>query len=360
MTNQSLFNPATMGDLSLPNRILMAPLTRNRAQSDGTPKKITETYYHQRASAGLIITEATQVSDLGKGYLDTPGIYNQSHADAWRDITTAVHSGGGRIFSQLWHVGRISHTSLLPEGQHPVSSSNKQANAQTFTAEGFVDCSPPVALDAEGIKSTIADFVTAAQTAKDAGFDGVEIHAANGYLLDQFLSDSVNDRTDEYGGSVENRSRIVFEIIDAVSEVFPKSRIGVRLSPLGQFNDMGDSDPEKLFSYLYAKLDKLNLAYLHVVEKFPGSDMSSEEEAMMSRIRTHYTGLYIANGDYDRERAEKAVAEGHAHAVSFGRPFIANPDLPERYRINSDLNEPNQQTFYGGGEEGYIDYPALN
>lgn len=359
MTSPSLFDPVQMGALTLPNRVLMAPLTRNRAQGDGTPKAMAQTYYRQRASAGLIITEATQVSAMGKGYIDTPGIHEAAHQAAWREITQAVHGGGGRIFAQLWHVGRISHSSLLPDGAQPVSSSARAANAQTVTADGFVDCSPPVALDKAGITATVADFVTGAKTALAAGFDGVEIHAANGYLLDQFLRDGVNDRTDEYGGSAENRSRLLFDIIEAVSAVFPRDRIGVRLSPLAQFNDMGDSDPEALFGYVYERLNGLNLAYLHVVEKFPGSEMSAEDEALMARLRPKYTGFYIANGDYSKERAEQAIAGGHADAVTFGRPFIANPDLPERFRVDAPLNEPNPDTFYGGNEAGYTDYPTL-
>jgi len=360
MTQHSLFEPVMMGDLSLPNRVLMAPLTRNRAQGDCIPTEMMQTYYYQRASAGLIISEATQISDLGKGYIDTPGIYRAAHREGWKKVTQAVHSGGGRIFAQLWHVGRISHTSLLPEGAQPVSSSSKRANAQTVTAEGFQDCSTPVALDAQGIQKTIADFITGARTAKEAGFDGIELHAANGYLLDQFLSDSVNDRTDDYGGSIENRSRLLLEVIDAVSDIYPRSRIGVRLSPLGQFNDMGDSDPEKLFSYLYAKLDRMNLAYLHVVERYTGRKLTAAQEEMMASIRGKYTGFYIANGDYTKEMAEAAIAGGHAHAIAFGKAFIANPDLPERLRINAALNEARQEKFYGGGAEGYTDYPALS
>ncbi|MEM8795169.1 MAG: alkene reductase [Pseudomonadota bacterium] len=354
-----LFTPIEMGELTLPNRILMAPLTRNRAQPDGTPSPSAETYYAQRASAGLIFTEATQISDLGKGYLNTPGIYTEDHVAAWRKITDAVHAGGGRIFSQLWHVGRISHVSLLPDGDQPVGPSNKAAGAQTFTEKGFEDVSTPRALDEAGIKAVIADYAHAAKMALKAGFDGIEIHAANGYLLDQFLQDGVNDRTDAYGGSIENRARLLMEVLDAVEAVYPKGRIGVRLSPLGQFNDMGDSDPEVLFTYLYKALDARKLAYLHVVEQFPGSTLAPEESAMMKRLRAAYNGFYIANGGYGRDESATALANDHADALAIGRPFIANPDLPRRYLLSADLNEPDGDTFYGGSEKGYTDYPAL-
>lgn len=356
----SLFNTVQMGTTRLPNRVLMAPLTRNRAHSDGTPKDFTPAYYAQRASAGLIITEATQISDIGKGYLDTPGIYTNRHVAAWRNINSAVHAAGGRIFVQLWHVGRISHTSVLPEGLSPVAPSAIAAQAQTFTAKGFVGCSDPIALDNDGISSTIADFRHAAQAAKDAGFDGLEVHCANGYLLDQFLQDGTNTRGDSYGGSIENRTRLMNEVLDAVAEVFPVENIGIRLSPLGQANDISDSEPEALFSYVYETLSARKLAYIHVVEQFPGIETSEEEVAMMARLRARYDGFYIANGGYDAVTAAHAVESGHADAIAFGRPFLANPDLPERYRADAMLNEPDGNTFFGGDEKGYTDYPFLD
>ncbi|WP_050525800.1 alkene reductase [Pseudorhodobacter aquimaris] len=355
-----LFNPAQMGILSLPNRVLMAPLTRNRAQPDGVPKDMAQTYYAQRASAGLIVSEATQISDMGKGYLDTPGIYTEDQTRAWRKITDAVHANGGRIFCQLWHVGRISHNSLLPDGASPVSSSDRRAKTQTFTANGFEDCSTPVALDAKGIARTVQDFRAAAEWAKVANFDGVEVHAANGYLIDQFLQDGVNNRSDDYGGSVKNRMRLLFEVLDAVKLVWPSSRVGVRLSPLGQANDISDSDPETLFRAVYQALGDHNLAYLHVVESFPGSEGDSDGKALLNRLRKEYSGFYIANGGYDAESAAKAIADGTADAVTFGRAFIANPDLPERFRRGAALTQPDQQTFYGGDEHGYTDYPFLD
>jgi N-ethylmaleimide reductase len=360
MTNtMNLFTPIRMGTLDLPNRVLMAPLTRNRAQSDGVPKDMAQTYYGQRATAGLIVSEATQISAMGKGYLDTPGIYTQGQAAAWRSITDAVHAAGGRIFCQLWHVGRISHSSLLPGGAAPVSSSAKAAQTQTFTAKGFEDCSTPEALSPEAIARTVQDYRNAAEWARKAGFDGVEVHAANGYLLDQFLQDGVNDRSDAYGGSVENRMRLLAEVLDAVKLVWPGNRVGVRLSPLGQANDISDSDPEGLFRKVYQMLDGHDLAYLHVVGSFPGSKGSEKDAALLRRLRAGWKGFYIANGGYDAQSAADAVTSGDADAVAFGRPFIANPDLPERFRVGAELNTPNPDTFYGGDGAGYTDYPFL-
>jgi len=354
-----LFSPIIMGAVELPNRVLMAPLTRNRAQSDGTPKDMAQTYYAQRATAGLIFTEATQVSAMGKGYIDTPGIHSDAQVAAWKKITDAVHAKGGRIFLQLWHVGRISHSSLLPDGASPVSSTDRAAAAQTFTANGFEDTSKPERLTVEGIAATVADFVKATENAKAAGFDGVEVHAANGYLLDQFLQDGVNDRDDQYGGSIANRLRFVEEVVDAVVGAWSADRVGMRLSPLGQFNDMSDSNPEALFTEVYKMADAKGLAYLHVVEQFPGTAADDAQRALLNRLRSHFTGFYIANGDFDAASGAAAIASGHAQAITYGRPFIANPDLVERYRSGAALNTPDGDTFYGGDEKGYTDYPAL-
>ncbi|SES17626.1 N-ethylmaleimide reductase [Tranquillimonas rosea] len=355
-----LFQTARMGDLDLPNRVLMAPLTRNRAQSDGTPWDVSQTYYAQRASAGLIVSEATQISALGKGYVDTPGIHTEAHAEAWSKITDAVHANGGRIFLQLWHVGRISHVSLLPDGATPQAPSAVRANAQTFTQNGFEDTSEPHAMTEDEIADLIAQYRHAATLAKRAGFDGVEVHGANGYLLDQFLQDISNKRTDAYGGSVENRARLLSEVVDAVTEVWGSDRVGVRLSPLGQANDMGDSDPEALFGHVYGMLDRKRLAYLHVVEKFPGNDTDDASRALLERLRGLWSGFYIGNGDYTADSAATAIAKGHADAVTFGRDFIANPDLPERFRRGAELNPQDRDTFYGGDERGYTDYPFLD
>ncbi len=355
----TLFRPATLGALDIPNRILMAPLTRNRAHSDGTPWKKAQIYYGQRASAGLIVSEATQITPRGKGYLDTPGLHAPRHVEAWRKITDAVHARGGRIFLQLWHVGRISHVSLLPEGETPQAPSAIRAGQKTFTADGFTDCSEPHAMTQEEILETVEAFRQGAEDALEAGFDGVEIHSANGYLLDQFLQDKTNRRDDAYGGPIENRMRLLSEVIDAVATVWPRERIGIRLSPLGQANDIDDSDREALFTAVYRMISEARLAYLHVVEKFYGVELDQEEIDLLKRLRTNYEGFYISNGGFDAERAAEAIASGHCDAVTFGRPFIANPDLPERYRLGADLNPQDSDTFYGGDETGYIDYPFL-
>ena len=355
-----LFQPLKLGAIELPNRVLMAPLTRNRAHADGTPKDMAVTYYRQRASAGLIISEATQISAMGKGYKDTPGIYTESHVEAWKPIIEAVHAAGGRIFCQLWHVGRISHVSLLPDNAQPVSSSALRADTQTFTENGFEPVSEPVALDGDGIARTLDDFGHAAACAKKAGFDGVEVHSANGYLLDQFLQDGVNRREDDYGGSIENRLRLLGEVFDRVCDVYPANRVGVRFSPLGQANDMSDSDREATFSAAYQMVNERKIAYLHAVEEFYGQNSSEEEVALLKRLRGLYEGVYIGNGAYDGDKARDAISNKGADAITFGRPFIANPDLPERFRIAADLNEPNQDTFYGGDETGYTDYPFLD
>ncbi len=353
-----LFRPLKLGAQELPNRVLMAPLTRNRAQPDGTPHAMAIDYYRQRASAGLILTEATQISAEGKGYINTPGIHTDAHVEGWAKITEAVHAAGGRIWLQLWHVGRISHTSLLPDGQAPVAPSAIRANAQTFI-DGMVDVSEPRALALDEMPRIVADFRAAAERAKAAGFDGVEVHAANGYLLDQFLQDGTNTRTDAYGGSVETRLRLPLEVTQAVAEIWGPDRVGLRLSPFGTFNDMDDSDREGHFSKIYTAFDTLGLAYLHVVEKFPGIDATPDQAAALDRLRALWSGTYIANGDFDAALATDWIARGRADAVTFGRPFIANPDLPERFRLGAALNEPDGRTFYGGDTTGYTDYPFL-
>lgn len=352
-----LFEPHKLGHMMVPNRIFMAPLTRNRAEPDGRARPLAATYYAQRASAGLIISEATQIEAMGKGYLDTPAIDTDEQVASWRPVTSAVHANGGRIFLQLWHVGRISHSSLLPGGDKPVSSSAVRADAKTFTAEGFVDTSEPRALETAEIGALIEQYAHAANQALRAGFDGVEIHAANGYLLDQFLQDGVNRREDAYGGSIENRARLVLQVVDRIVKEIGSDRVGIRLSPLGEANDIADSDPYALFSHVYAELDRRSLAYLHVIEGFSGVDFDSDNFELIVRLRPHWNGFYIANGGYTADMASEMVARGHAHAVAFGKPFIANPDLPERIRQGVALTEPKPETFYGGGAEGYTDYP---
>ncbi len=354
-----LFAPLSAGAIETPNRVWMAPLTRNRAHDDGTPHDLAVTYYEQRASAGLIITEATPISPMGVGYISTPGIYSAKHIESWKRVTDAVHAAGGRIVLQLWHVGRISHTSLLPDGQAPVAPSAIQADATTFIADGVVDTSAPRALREDEIPDLIDDFRKAALNAIEAGFDGVEIHAANGYLLDQFLHVTANGRTDGYGGTPENRARLTLEITQAVADAIGPEKVGVRLSPTGTFNDMTLEGSESTFTTVVESLDKLGLAYLHVVEKFGVDEVSATDRAFLDDLRKHWTGTYVANGDFNAVTAAGWIARGRADAVTFGRPFIANPDLPARYRQGAALNEPNPETFYGGDHRGYTDYPAL-
>jgi N-ethylmaleimide reductase len=356
----SLFDPAKMGDVEVQNRVFMAPLTRNRARPDGVPGEHAAEYYSQRASAGLIFTEATQISPMGKGYLNTPGIHSQEQIDAWKTITDGVHAKDGKIFLQLWHVGRISHTSLLPGGAQPVAPSAIRAQAQTFTAEGPTDVSAPREMTLDDIKSTIEDYRKASENAKKAGFDGVEVHAANGYLIDQFLRDKSNRRTDEYGGSAQNRVRFLKEAVDAAVDVWGAGRVGVRLAPTGTFNDMDDSNPLEIFGAAIDMLGQYGLAYLHMVEEFPGSHTDEQQRAIIDALREKWQGFYIANGGYDGPDAEKAIARHKADAVTFGRSFIANPDLPARLARDAALNKPDQTTFYGGGAKGYTDYPFMD
>ena len=360
MSRESLFTPLKIGPVTASNRIFMALLTRNRADASGVPGELAQTYYRQRAGAGLIITEATQISPMGRGYRDTPGIHSPQQIARWRDITDGVHEAGGHIALQLWHVGRISHASLLPGGAQPVSASAIRARTWTVTYDGVADTSTPRALSREEIDAIVADYARAARNAIEAGFDMVELHAANGYLVDQFLRDGVNRRTDEYGGPVENRIRFLEEVTRAIAGEIGAERLGVRLSPVGQFNDMSDSDPKALFSAAARALARIGVAYLHVVEEFSTETALPDAPAILAAVRAAWPGLYIANGNYAPDRAAAAVESGHADAVAFGRDFIANPDLPARIRSGAPLNEGNPATYYGGGAEGYIDYPALH
>ncbi len=353
-----LFVPLQLGAVHTANRVYMAPLTRNRAHPDGTPHELAIEYYRQRASAGLIFTEATQISAEGKGYINTPGIHTDAHVAGWRAITDAVHEAGGKIALQLWHVGRISHTSLQPHGQAPVAPSAVRAKSQTFI-DGMVDVSEPRALQTDEIPRIINDYRTAAEHAKEAGFDAVEVHSANGYLLDQFLQDNANRRTDSYGGDAENRAKLTLEVTQAVAEVWGADRVGVRLSPTGVFNDMADSNREETFSTVIKGLDALGLAFLHVVERFPGIGAIDEDIALQQRLRTLWSGNYIANGDFTGSTAASAIDRGYAQAVTFGRPFIANPDLPQRIKQGAPLTKADHTTFYGGDAKGYTDYPTL-
>lgn len=350
----SLYDPITIGDLKLSNRVFMAPLTRNRATPDGVPGPWASTYYSQRASAGLIVTEATQISPMGKGYINTPGIHSEEQIDGWKSVVDAVHRSNGRIFLQLWHVGRISHNSLLPESTSPVAPSAIRARAQTVINTGFIDASEPRALGLTEVRTTVEDYGRAASNAKAAGFDGVEIHAANGYLIDQFLKSKSNTRTDAYGGSAANRVRFLGEIVEAILKVWDPGHVGVRISPLGSFNDMGDANPEETFAAVVDVLNGYRPGYLHVVEDAIPVDLKAD---FFRRLRSAWKGIYVANGGYDAERGERAVSDGSADAVAYGRLFLANPDLPTRLSRRGPLNEPDTGSFYGGDERGYIDYP---
>lgn len=352
-----LFTPITLGDLTLPNRIVMAPLTRNRAGEGNVPTALNATYYAQRASAGLIITEASQISPQGQGYPATPGIYSDAQVAGWRQVTDAVHAKDGRIFIQLWHVGRISHHSMQPENARPVAPSAIRPEGDAVTCEGMQPFETPRALTLEEIPGLIADYAAAAQRARDAGFDGVEIHSANGYLLDQFLRDGSNTRTDAWGGSAENRMRLLDEVVTAVKAVWPAGRIGVRLSPENRFNDIQDSQPQTLFNAVVELLSSHQLAYLHVLE----GDMLSNNQRLVdhAELKRRFGGPYMANNGYTQVNAEQALQQGDVDMVAFGRLFLANPDLPERFAQGAILNEPDPETFYGGDAAGYTDYPSL-
>lgn len=358
----TLFTPYTLGSLTLPNRLVMAPMTRNRADENGVPRPMTATHYAQRAKAGLLITEATQVSDKANGYMFTPGVYTDDQARGWRTVTEAVHAKGGRIFNQLWHTGRVSHTLLQPDGGDPVAPSAVPAETQVFTPNGFEPPSMPRALNMDEIPTIVEQFAHAARLARSAGFDGVEVHGANGYLIEQFLKDGSNRRTDAYGGDIPSRMRFALEVVTAVVEVWGPGRVGFRISPRGNFNGMVDSDPLALYSQLTEALNDIPLAYLHLIEPLPGHPaFTSQEEVppVGKELRRIYNGTLIINGGYGKESGEKAISEHAADLVAFGVPFLANPDLVERYRRNAPLNEPDQDTFYGGDEKGYNDYPFL-
>ena len=352
-----LFGPATLGSIALKNRVVMAPLTRSRApKGTGVPQDLNVTYYAQRATAGLIITEATPISAMAHGYILLPGIYTDEQIAGWKKVVDAVHAEGGKIIMQLWHVGRIAHPSLLPNGSLPVAPSAIKPAGQAFTYEGLIDFVEPRALDASELPALVQDYVHATKCALAAGFDGVEIHAANGYLLDQFLRDGSNKRNDNYGGSFENRVRLLMEVTKAVIAVAGCDKVGVRLSPINPFNDMHDSNPQALFNFVAESLNQFNLAYLHVVEGNIDGEAQTFDFAAMRKL---YKGNYMANLGYDKVRGNAAIASGYADVIAYGVPFIANPDLVRRYKTNAPLNAPKPDLFYGGDEKGYIDYPFL-
>jgi N-ethylmaleimide reductase len=351
--SRTVFLSYDLGDLELKNRIVMAPMTRSRAIAGNVPNPLAATYYAQRASAGLIVTEASQVSPQGVGYIRTPGIHSPEQVAGWKAVTDAVHRAGGRIFLQLWHVGRISHPDFHG-GALPVAPSAIAAQGSVFTEKGPQPMVAPRALAADELPGIVAQFRAGAGNAKKAGFDGVEIHGANGYLLDQFTRDGANHRADAYGGSAENRARLPLEVADAVIDVWGADRVGYRISPNGAFNSMSDSDPAKTFGYLAEQLDRRNVAYLHAID--PVADGARR---LTPLLRREFDGAYIVNGGFDLAAANAAIAAGEADMVAFGVPFLANPDLPARLRESAPLNKPDQATFYAGEEKGYTDYPEL-
>lgn len=346
-----LFQPLTLGAITLPNRIIMAPLTRSRSGSTRVPNDLMKEYYTQRASTGLIITEATSITPMGVGYADTPGIWSEEQVTGWKKVTESVHKTGGRIFLQLWHVGRISHPLFLA-GELPVAPSAIAPKGHVSLVRPETAYVTPRALALHEIPEIIEQYKKAAEHAKRAGFDGVEIHGANGYLLDQFLQDKTNTRNDIYGGSIENRARLMLEVTDAVISIWGKDRVGMHLSPRGDAHDMGDSNPEATFTYIATELRKRGIAFI-AVREYEGAD------SIGPKMKEAFGGVYIANEKFTKESAEAIITKGHADAVAFGQLSIANPDLPHRFKVNAPLNSPDFSTFYAGGTKGYTDYPFL-
>ncbi|CAP43771.1 alkene reductase [Bordetella petrii] len=367
----TLFDPIAAGDLQLSNRVVMAPLTRNRAPN-AVPTEMMATYYTQRASAGLIITEATAITHQGQGYAQVPGLYSAEQLAGWKRVVDSVHAAGGKIVVQLWHVGRISHTSLQPGNGAPVAPSAVRANSKTYLVRPdgsgeFVPTSEPRALRLDELPGIVEDYRRAARAAVEVGFDGVEVHAANGYLIDQFLRSGSNQRTDGYGGSIENRARLLVQVMDAVTGEIGAGRTGIRISPVTPANDASDPQPQPLFDYVVRKLAGYGLAYVHVIEGATGGPrdfQQGDQPFDYAALREAYhqaggRGAWMANNNYDAALAGRAIETGQADLVAFGKPFIANPDLVRRLREQAPLNEPDKATFYGGGAQGYIDYPAL-
>ena len=358
MSASKLFDPYKLGAVTLTNRAVMAPLTRNRAVAGFVPNPLAIEYYGQRASAGLLVTEASQVSQQGQGYQDTPGIYTKEQVAGWRKVTDRVHERGGHIYIQLWHVGRVSHTALQANDGAPVAPSAVRAKGKTFVGGTFVDVSEPRALDLGEIPGIIDNFKRASANALAAGFDGVEIHGANGYLLDQFAKDGANKRTDAYGGSIENRARLMLEVSKAVASEAGADRTGIRISPVTPANDVSDSNPQPLFDHIVDQLNALKLVYIHVIEGATGGprDIAPFDHDSM---RKRFNGTYIANNGYDFKLATEVLDKNKADLIAFGKLFISNPDLVERLKLGAALNDFDKATFYGGSAKGYTDYPAL-
>lgn len=360
MSNPSLFDPIRLGAIELRNRIVMAPLTRGRSGVERIPNALMAEYYQQRASAGLIITEATQISKQAAGWAETPGIYTDAQIQGWQRITDTVHQQGGKIVLQLWHTGRASHPDFQPGGRLPISASAIQPAGEIHTPQGKKPFVTPRAVSLEEIPGIIQDYAQAARNAQRAGFDGVEIHAANGYLIDQFLRDGTNQRQDAYGGTIQNRVRFLLEVTEAVVDAWSPDQVGVRLSPTNAFNDMKDSDPIATFTYAAQALNPYQLAYLHVLEALPGHMLAMDGERVSPYLRDVFQGPLMINGGYDAASGTAAIANHEADLVAYGVPYIANPDLPKRFAQQAPLNEPDPATFYGGGAKGYTDYPFLD
>jgi N-ethylmaleimide reductase len=358
-TTARLFTPYALGALQLPHRIVMAPMTRNRAGAGNVPTALVAEHYAQRASAALIVSEATQISPEGIGYPGTPGIHSEAQVEGWRGVTRAVHQAGGRIFVQLWHVGRISHPSLQPNGALPVAPSAIAPQGNALTADGPRPFVVPRALEEAEIADLVRQYARATERARDAGFDGVEIHAANGYLIEQFLTDGSNVRSDRYGGSIENRTRFLLEVTRAVSEAWSPDHVGVRLSPRGTFNDIRESNRLATFGHAVDALNDFDLAYLHLVDPVAAGAADDSVPRLAPALRRRFSAPLIINGGFTLERAAAAIENDEADLVAFGVPFLANPDLPARLRLGSTLNTPIRASFYGGDARGYNDYPTL-
>ncbi len=353
-----LFEKYKLGDIELQNRMAMSPMTRSRAVEGNVPNPLSAIYYSQRAKAGLIISEASQVSTQGVGYIRTPGIYSPEQVEGWKDVTRAVHDAGGKIFMQLWHVGRVSHPDFH-NGELPVAPSALPVEGEVFTYQGKKKMVIPRALELQEIKNIVEQYVKGAENAKTAGFDGVELHGANGYLLDQFLRDSSNKRTDVYGGSIQNRARLPLEVVEAIIKVWGSERVGYKISPHGTMHSMSDSNPVQTFSYLVTELSQLKIGYLHVAEPIQGSAAVPVEKRILPLLRNKFVNTLMVNGGYDAITGNAIIESGEADMVAFGSKFLANPDLPERFKRNAALNQPDFATFYSGEEKGYIDYPTL-
>lgn len=351
----TLFDPLKLGQIELTNRMIMAPLTRSRSNDAGVPPDFAAKYYAQRATAGLLITEATTVSPMAKGYVRIPGIFSNEQVESWRNVTAAVHSKGGKIFMQIFHTGRIALPDFLPDHAQPVSASDVRANGKNYTDEGMKDFVTPRALTTEEVKATVADFGKAARNAMAAGFDGVELHGANGYLVEQFLSSNTNHRTDEYGGSIENRARFLLECLDAILAETGPQRASIKLSPDNTFNDMLQSDTKELYTYIISELNKRDLAYLHIASMMPRDPSVNWHD----ELRPLYNGVFFAGAGFDQARGEQYLTNGNADAIVYGVSFLANPDLVARFKKGAALNAPDQSTFYSPGEKGYTDYPTL-